>query len=85
MSAEGEVLDEVTPELVRRIEDALDGAMSEAARALLSKLSAVGLAAVLEQVTGCFTGFGEGPDRVGKNVVAIIGLGLGEKKSHGNA
>ena len=51
MSAEGEVLDEVTPELVRRIEDALDGDRSEEARGLLAQLSAVGQAAVLEQVT----------------------------------
>jgi magnesium transporter len=51
MSAEGEVLDEVTPELVRRIEDALEQGRGEEARGLLAKLSAVGQAAVLEQVT----------------------------------
>jgi magnesium transporter len=51
MSAEGEVLEEVTPELVRRIEDALDDGRGEEARALLGELSAVGVAAVLEQVT----------------------------------
>ncbi len=51
MSGEGDVLDEVTPELVRRIEDALDGGRSEEARALLARLRAVGQAAVLEQIT----------------------------------
>jgi len=51
MSAEGEVLDEVTPELVRRIEDALDGGRGEEAKGLLAELSAVGQAGVLEQVT----------------------------------
>jgi magnesium transporter len=51
MSGEGEVLDEVTPELVRRIEDALNDGRGEEARALLGELSAVGQAAVLEQVT----------------------------------
>jgi magnesium transporter len=50
MSAEGEVLDEVTPELVRRIEDALDGGRGDEAKALLGELSAVGQAAVLEQI-----------------------------------
>ena len=51
MSAEGEVLDEVTPELVRRIGDALDGGRGDEAKGLLAGLSAVGQAAVLEQVT----------------------------------
>jgi magnesium transporter len=51
VSGEGEVLDEVTPELVRRIEDALDESRSDEAKGLLAELSAVGQAAVLEQVT----------------------------------
>ena len=50
MSAEGEALDEVTPELVRRIVGALGEGRGDEARTLLEELSAVGQAAVLEQV-----------------------------------
>jgi len=49
--AEGDVHEQVTPEMVRRIEDALDGGRTDEARGLLAELSAVGQAAVLEQVT----------------------------------
>ncbi|HTR84155.1 MAG TPA: magnesium transporter, partial [Reyranella sp.] len=51
MTAEGEALDEVTPELVRRIESALAEGRSEIARDLLAGLSGAGQAHVLEQVT----------------------------------
>jgi magnesium transporter len=51
MSVEGDALDEVTPELVRRIEEALAGGRNDEARRLLEELSAVGQAAVLEQVS----------------------------------
>jgi magnesium transporter len=50
MSVESDALDEVTPELVRHIADALAGGRSDEARRLLEDLSAVGQAAVLEQV-----------------------------------
>ena len=50
MSAPGEIADEVTPELVRRIEEALADGKSEEARTLLGGLSAVGQAEVLEQL-----------------------------------
>jgi len=42
MNGEGDLLDEVTPDLVRRIEDALDSGRNEEARAILAGLSAVG-------------------------------------------
>ena len=51
MSVEGDALDEVTPELVRRIETALAEGRNDEARHLLEELSAVGQAAVLEQVS----------------------------------
>jgi len=51
MSAEGDALDEVTPELVRRIEDALAGGRNDEAKRVLAELSPVGQAAVLEQVS----------------------------------
>ncbi len=51
MSAEGDALDEVTPERVRRVEEALAGNRSDEAKRLLEELSAVGQAAVLEQVS----------------------------------
>ncbi len=50
MSAAPETLDEVPPELVRRIEEALDGGRNEEVRALLGGLSASGQADVLEQI-----------------------------------
>lgn len=50
MSAGPDILDEVTPELVRRIEEALDGGRNEEAKVLLGELSPAGQAAVLEQV-----------------------------------
>jgi magnesium transporter len=51
MSAEGDLLDEVTPELVRRIEAALADGKTEEVRDLLEGLSPTGQAAVLEQVS----------------------------------
>ena len=51
MSVEGEAPDEVTPELVRRIAEALAEGRNDEARHLLEELSAVGQAAVLEQVS----------------------------------
>lgn len=50
MNAAPETLDEVPPELVRRIEEALDGGRDEEVRTLLGGLSASGQADVLEQV-----------------------------------
>ncbi|HYC65516.1 MAG TPA: magnesium transporter, partial [Reyranellaceae bacterium] len=50
MSGPGELLDEVTPELVRRIEEALAAGNTDEARALLGELSPAGQADVLEQV-----------------------------------
>lgn len=50
MSAEADVLDEVPPELVRRVETALAEDRAEDVRALLANLSATGQASVLEQV-----------------------------------
>ena len=51
MSAEGDALDEVTPDLVRRIEDGLAERRNEEVRALLAELSAAGQADVLEQIS----------------------------------
>jgi magnesium transporter len=51
MSAEGDALDEVPPELVRRIEDALADGRTDEVRQLLAPLSAAGQADVLEQVS----------------------------------
>lgn len=51
MSVEGDALEEVTPELVRRIAEALAEGRNDEARHLLEELSAVGQAAVLEQVS----------------------------------
>ena len=51
MSGEPDVLDEVTPELVRRIEAALADERAEEVRALLAELSASGQASVIEQVS----------------------------------
>ncbi len=50
MSADGNVLDEVTPELIRRIEAALAEGRTDEVKALLAVLSAPGQAWVLEQV-----------------------------------
>jgi len=51
MSVEGDALEEVTPELVRRIAEALAEGRNDQAKHLLEELSAVGQAAVLEQVS----------------------------------
>ena len=51
MSADSDALDEVTPDLVQRIEDALAEDSREEVRALLAGLSASGQAHVLEQVS----------------------------------
>ena len=51
MSAEADVLDEVPPELVRRVEAALAEDRHDDVRALLADLSATGQASILEQVT----------------------------------
>jgi magnesium transporter len=48
--SDGDALDEVTPELIRRVEDALAEGRNVEAKRLLEELSAVGQAAVLEQV-----------------------------------
>jgi magnesium transporter len=50
MSVEGDVFEEVTPELVRRIEAALAADRPDEAKELLSALSPAGQASVLEQV-----------------------------------
>src|SRR6185295_11677368 len=50
MSATPETLDEVTPELVRRIEEALDGGRNDEVKSILAELNAAGQAAVLEQI-----------------------------------
>ena len=50
MNGEPEVLDEVTPELVRRVETALAEERADEARALLAELSATGQASILEQL-----------------------------------
>jgi len=51
MSGEPDVLDEVPPELVRRVEAALADDKAEEVRALLASLSATGQASILEQVS----------------------------------
>ncbi len=51
MSADGDALDEVTPELVQRIEDALADDRRDEVRSLLADMSAAGQADVLEQVS----------------------------------
>ncbi len=51
MSGEADALDEVTPDLVQRIEDALAESRTEEVKTLLSALSAAGQASVLEQVS----------------------------------
>ena len=51
MSSEGDVLDEVPPELVRRVEAALAEDRTDDVRALLAELSATGQASILEQVS----------------------------------
>ena len=51
MSAEGDALDEVTPDLVRFVEDALAEHRTDEIRSLLKELSAVGQASVIEQVS----------------------------------
>jgi magnesium transporter len=51
MSGEIDLVDEVTPELVRRVEAALIEDRQEDARSLLSNLSATGQASILEQVS----------------------------------
>jgi len=50
MNGEPEVLDEVTPELVRRVETALAEERADEARGLLAELSATGQASILEQL-----------------------------------
>jgi magnesium transporter len=50
MNGEGDALDEVTPDLVRQIEEALAEGRDTEARHLLEELSAAGQATVLEQV-----------------------------------
>lgn len=50
MSSESEILDEVPPELIRRVEAALAEDRAEDVRSLLGELSASGQAFVLEQV-----------------------------------
>ena len=50
MSSEPDVLDEVTPELVRRVETALAEDKTEDVRTLLAALSAPGQASILEQL-----------------------------------
>jgi len=51
MSGEAELLDEVRPELVRRVEAALAENRPEEARELLGNLSASGQASILEQIS----------------------------------
>ena len=51
MSGEADILDEVTPELVRRIEEALADGNSSEAKSLLESLSATDQAAVVEQIS----------------------------------
>ena len=51
MSSEPAVLDEVTPDLVRRVEAALAQDRTEDVRGLLSELSAPGQASILEQLS----------------------------------
>ena len=51
MSGEADALDEVTPEIVRRIEEALADGNSTDARTLLESLSASGQASVVEQIS----------------------------------
>ncbi len=51
MSGQPDVLDEVTPELIRRVETALAEDRADDVRALLAELSASGQASVLEQVS----------------------------------
>ena len=51
MSGEIDHLDEVTPDLVRRVEAALTEDRQEDARALLGNLSATGQASILEQIS----------------------------------
>ena len=50
MSSEGDVLDEVPPELVRRVEAALAEDRADEVRSLLADLSPAGQASILEQV-----------------------------------
>lgn len=51
MSGDAEILDEVPPELIRRVETALTEDRPEEVRSLLAELSASGQAFVLEQLT----------------------------------
>ena len=51
MSGEGDLLDEVTPDLVRRVEAALAEERVDEVRGLLTGLSATGQASILEQVS----------------------------------
>ena len=51
MSSESDLLDEVRPELVRRVEAALAEDRPEEARELLGDLSATGQASILEQIS----------------------------------
>jgi magnesium transporter len=51
MNGEPDVLDEVTPELVRRVEVALAEDRTDDVRALLGELSATGQASIIEQVS----------------------------------
>ena len=56
MSGEADALDEVTPEIVRRIEEALAEGNSTDARTLLESLSASGQASVVASVARLATG-----------------------------
>ena len=51
MSGDGDMLDEVTPDLVRRIEEGLAEGRNDEVRSLLAPLSGAGQAHVLEQVS----------------------------------
>src|SRR5262245_51857690 len=51
MNGEPDVLDEVTPELVRRVETALAEDKADEVKALLAELSATGQASILEQLS----------------------------------
>jgi len=50
MNGEPDVLDEVTPELVRRVETALAEDKADEVRTLLAELSPAGQASILEQL-----------------------------------
>ena len=72
MSGESDLLDEVTPELVRRVEAALAEERAEEVRALLADLSATGPASILERV-----GEDERDKLIGQIVDGVVKLGPG--------